>query len=485
MSESDRDVLALLDRAAADSPPLHLDRQDVVQRGRAIVRGRRARAGGMAVAGLALVGTLGLGLAGEGLLLGQTTVTPASVSWEVEEPTTLTLVDDVTLGEETFTVTVTKDGDRTTGTFTVDGVEQTVEGTTMAGGADVLVGDRATLVLWEQPTRALPGAVLLPEPESGQGTWGSAQHGDLQFSLRTDAGYVPTDLLFRTDRDVWTAGGEVAETARLRDGSVDVTAFSLPGLGLGGFLEDGHPSPTFLDPASVFVSGDVEPWWRGGEDLTVYLYRLPAEARWVRPVLDGSASPTVEGERAAATVVGDSGFAVSVLTRQEMVEAGVWGDFEWSSDGETWHGKDERPDASSVDGSPVEEGGNVTLLGEPYDVGVDDHGWPMLFDGDGAMFLTVADEQGPSDGGVVMWREHWWPWSAHNYLHFHVDWEPPTGKTVVLRGEGESWVEPQDVVTISGPSGVVTVVSVPAGTGQGTSGLGLRGDDGRVVPVHP
>ena len=37
-----RDVLALLDRAAAHTPPLHLDRQDVVSRGQQIRRRQRA-----------------------------------------------------------------------------------------------------------------------------------------------------------------------------------------------------------------------------------------------------------------------------------------------------------------------------------------------------------------------------------------------------------------------------------------------------------
>lgn len=484
MSErtDDRDVLALLDRAAVHAPPLHLDRGSVVTRGRQIARRRRAGAGGMAIAGVALAGTVWLGLGG-GSVLTAPEVAPASVSWEVDAPTTLTLLDDVGLGDERFTVTLTKEPGRASATFTVDGVQETVEGTTMRGGGDVFVGERGTLVVWEQP-RGSWGSTLVPEPEDGFGTGGTVGEGDALFHLTTDVGYVPSDLVLHSDRAVWTAGGEVAATARLEDGSVEVTAFSLPGLGLGGYLEDGHPSPTFLDPSSVFVSGDVEPWWRGGEDLTVYLYRLPAEARWARPVIDSSASPPVVGAPVAATAVGDSAFAVSVLSRQEMVEAGVRGAFEWSSDGETWHATQDRPDASADDVGPVGQGGHVTLLGETYEVGVDAQGWPTLQRQDGSTFLTVTDEQGPSDGGVAMWRERWWPWSGRHAVHFHVGWQPPAGAELVVRGDGD-WFAPQDVVTIAGPEGVVTLVSVPAEAGgPSVTGLGLRTDDG-VTPVTP
>ena len=53
MSErtDDRDVLALLDRAAGHVPPLHLDRAEVVGRGRQIVRRRRVGAGGAGLGG--------------------------------------------------------------------------------------------------------------------------------------------------------------------------------------------------------------------------------------------------------------------------------------------------------------------------------------------------------------------------------------------------------------------------------------------------
>lgn len=134
---------------------------------------------------------------------------------------------------------------------------------------------------------------------------------------------------------------------------------------------------------------------------------------------------------------------------------------------------------------PVGEGGHVTLLGEDYEVAVDEHGWPMLLEADGSTFLTVSDGQGVSGGGTVMWRERWWPWSARNAVHFFVGWEPPAGEEVVVRGGDGDWFDPADVVTISGPEGVVTLVAIPAeDDGLDVTGLGLRTEDG-VRPVSP
>lgn len=145
-------------------------------------------------------------------------------------------------------------------------------------------------------------------------------------------------------------------------------------------------------------------------------------------------------------------------------------------------------------GEAVGEGGHVTLLGEAYEVGVDPRGWPMLLEADGTTFLSLAADDGPSvaAGGVVMWREHWWPWSARNAVLFYVGWEPPAGAEVVVRddgggdGEGDGrWFDPQDVATITGPEGVVTLVSIPAeDDGLDVTGLGLRVGD-HVRPVTP
>lgn len=136
----------------------------------------------------------------------------------------------------------------------------------------------------------------------------------------------------------------------------------------------------------------------------------------------------------------------------------------------------------------VGEGGHITLLGEDYEVAVDDQGWPMLVEDDGSTFLVVTDEQGPSDGGIVMWREHWWPWSDRNAVHFYVGWQPPAGAEVVLQRDDagdDEWFDPQDMATISGPEGVVTLVSIPAeDDGLNITGLGLRTEDG-ITPVAP
>lgn len=86
MSEADdREVIDLIDRAGAHSPPLHLDRQDVVARGRQIVRRRRSGGAGMAVAGLALAGTAWLGLGG-GLVGSPSGVQPAATAPEATDP---------------------------------------------------------------------------------------------------------------------------------------------------------------------------------------------------------------------------------------------------------------------------------------------------------------------------------------------------------------------------------------------------------------
>ena len=87
-------------------------------------------------------------------------------------------------------------------------------------------------------------------------------------------------------------------------------------------------------------------------------------------------------------------------------------------------------------------------------VALDAHGWPRLVEGDGRTFLTVSDETGPSAGGTVLWREHWWPWSERHAVHFSVGEDlPPVGQE-----------EAEDPVRIWGPAGVVTLVAVPAGT---------------------
>lgn len=108
-----------------------------------------------------------------------------------------------------------------------------------------------------------------------------------------------------------------------------------------------------------------------------------------------------------------------------------------------------------AEAGPVGPGGQVVLLGEVYDVAVDDLGWPMLLEADGTVFISVAEEQGEdvSTGGQVRWRQHWWPWSARKYVYFSVD-EP-----LSPQADGED-LELQDVVTIEGPAGQVHLGAV-------------------------
>lgn len=464
MSETDRDVLALLDRAAADSPPLHLDRESVTGRGRQIARRRRAGGAGMAVGGLALAGAVWLGSGLGGDVLGPRTTSPASVSWEVDEPTTVTVLDGVTRGGNAAPLTVSKSGDSTTATFVVDGTEETVEGERMAGGVDLFVGDGATVAVWADPGGDSLSVQPWPESSSGRQI-GRAQGDDDLWYLIADPGYVPTDLIFSSDHDVWTASGAVAETAELADGRADVTAFHLAGLDVGGFVLDG--SLSLMEPGTGHHTGGTQPWWRGGDDYSTYVVRPPDVATRVRPVWmeaqDGELTGAVAtlGQAGSTVRVGDASFAMfSFLEDEDPGEGGrSMFTFQWSPDGHTWHDQDDGRQGTDDPASTVGPGVRVLLLGEPYEVAVDPYGWPQLLDADGSVFLTVSDPDGPppgsEGGGIVMWREHWWPWSDRHEVHFsysHGDRDPvpPVGG--------------QDALTITGPAGEVLVVAVPAGS---------------------
>lgn len=344
MSErDDRDVLALLDRAAAHTPPLHLTREDVVERGEQIVRRRRAGVRGMALAAVALVVTVWLGL-GQGALMSHPEVVPASVTWEVEEPTEVTLVEDVGLQDRQWTVRLAKDENSSVATFVVNGEEERVPAARFADGAEAFVGRYGTLVVWAHPDAASHDVELVPTAVGGNVT-GRVEEIDGQEIgwLLTDArGYLPQDILFHTDHDVWTAGGEVAATARVSDGRYAVDAFDLPGAGLAGYLT--HGSVSLMETGTVGMSGATEPWWRGGDSLSTAVYRVPAEARWVRPVWSlGDPSAGQAGEPVETVRVGDSGFAVDSWTQEELDPDGIeiYGRFQWSADGRTWQEMDE------------------------------------------------------------------------------------------------------------------------------------------------
>ncbi|SOC53944.1 hypothetical protein [Ornithinimicrobium cerasi] len=458
---SDRDVLALLDRAAADTPPLHLDRHDVVARGRQLARRRHAAvSGGMSIAALALAGTVWLGLGGGGPLLGTTEITPAGVSWEADESSPVVLPDGLQLVGNVEPRTLTRTPSSSTATLVVDGVEETVEGRTLPGGVEVYVGEGATVAVWDHPRGASPEAVVVPQPQGAGGSTTVTVDGEeLRYWVTEEAGYVPEDVLFHDEEQMWAAGGAVAQTAELRDGEVRLTAVSLPDHGLVGYLD----GDSFSEVDTVTVAGVDRPWWRGGgHDLTM-VARLPREAVLAREVLrdDPRGSVVRASEPRPTALVGPwsmvlftSGWAPGGPDSSDLHHQ-----VQWSSDGETWHDQPLDLDLRAAEMPSVPEGvvgpgEEVTLLGEVYRVALDAHGWPRLVEGDGRTFLTVSDETGPSAGGTVLWREHWWPWSERHAVHFSVGEDlPPVGQE-----------EAEDPVRIWGPAGVVTLVAVPAGT---------------------
>ncbi|QFG67727.1 hypothetical protein [Ornithinimicrobium pratense] len=462
MSETDRDVLALLDRAAADSPPLHLDRDAVIGRGRQIARRRRAGGTGMAIGALALAGAVWLGPGLGSDLLGTQQISPASVSWEVDEPTRLTVLDGVTRGGNVSPLTVTKGPDGSaSATFTVEGVEETVEGRTMAGGVDLFVGGRATVAVWADPEG--DQHQVQPWPNSYRGyEIGRAQGDDDLWYLVSDAGYLPEDLLFFSDHDVWTASGTVAETVELTDGRAEAVAFSLSGLDVTGVVH--HGSLNVMEADSFGLTGGEEAWWRGGDVYSVTIVRAPDEATHVRPVwLDEEDAVRLVGGRAETVRVGDAAYSTFSHAGEEnpLDPASLSpSTFQWSADGHTWHNKGDDGEGIDDPVTTVGPGARILLLGEAYEVAVDAYGWPQLLEADGTVFLTVSDSDGPpggsGGGGIIMWRQHWWPWSDHHKVHFSYshgdrDPEPPP-------------VSGQDVVTITGPAGEVSVVAVPAGS---------------------
>ena len=85
-----------------------------------------------------------------------------------------------------------------------------------ADGAEAFVGRYGTLVVWAHPDAASHDVELVPTAVGGNVT-GRVEEIDGQEIgwLLTDArGYLPQDILFHTDHDVWTAGG--VPTASLR-----------------------------------------------------------------------------------------------------------------------------------------------------------------------------------------------------------------------------------------------------------------------------
>ena len=142
MSERDLDVLALIDRAATDAPPMHVPPTAVVEGGRRKVRRHRAAGAGMGLATLALAGALWFGPGQE--LLSSPSLAPAGQTSSATEdgtagePDATGPVAETGIAAETGTAAEAGDpvqvvaADGTVFTLSVDG--DTVTATTAAGG---------------------------------------------------------------------------------------------------------------------------------------------------------------------------------------------------------------------------------------------------------------------------------------------------------------------------------------------------------------
>lgn len=294
-------------------------------------------------------------------------------------------------------------------------------------------------MVWRMPTDE-PGSVVFPT------TYGSSWTGTIeadgeQLTYWYTVGapdFTPRDIVLFEDDQVWTASGQVAERVQLRDGDVELTGFELPELGMVGVV-DGESLNEVDTTASV-----------GGSYTVARLPREAAFARLVDAEEHGSGAtvgPVVPTRELASA-------DLALFAWAEGDPGVMWG-VQWSADALTWHDQDaDDPAEAGVEVGAVPVGGRVVLLDETYVVAADTFGWPQLVDEDGTVFLSVSDEDGPVAGGTVMWREGWWPWSARNYVYFAVGEEP-----LPAPEEGAAM---QDVVTISGPAGVVTLGAVPA-----------------------
>lgn len=137
---------------------------------------------------------------------------------------------------------------------------------------------------------------------------------------------------------------------------------------------------------------------------------------------------------------------------------------------------------------PVTQGESVWLLGESYTVAHDEHGWPQLLKDDGSVFLSVTDAESgrPTDGGTIYLGGGLRFWQEEAQIPFYVGWQPPAYRELVFQGDDGQWLTPQEIVTIEGPQGVVTLMSVPADLSQDFTGLGLRtGDEVTAISPEP
>lgn len=435
---SERDVMRVLERVAAHTPPLDVAVPQVVTLGRRRVRRRRLVVGGMTAGVLAGALWWNAGL-GDGLL-GTEELSPASVTWQVDEQTTVTILDGVTRRGDVAPLTVTKGPQGSSATFVVNGHEETVTGQPMAGGADVFVGERATVLIWQTPDGE-PGSVVAP---SDPGTSGWATGWDTFDGERLSYWYgvgsprlVPQDIVFHDGGRIWTAGGQIAEVVELVDGDVELTGFELPDLGMIGVVDD---ETLYEVDTLVGVGGDFT------------VARLPQDAVFARQLFPEAGAP---GGVVGGPVVQTHELATADLAVFDWERGTDASGVQWSTDALTWHDQDrDDPAEGGGDVGPVGVGGRVVVLGETYVVAADGQGWPQLLHEDGSVFLSVAG----SDGGAVMWRDAWWPWAPRNVVHFVAGQES-------LPAQIADDPAIQDVVTISGPAGVVTLGAVPADRG--------------------
>ncbi|KUG55779.1 hypothetical protein AVL62_05690 [Serinicoccus chungangensis] len=325
---------SMLERAVHHSPGPRVTGEEMLAAGRARVRRRRAVGAGSAIGAFALAGVVWVGLGGGSL--GPPQVSPASLSWEVDDGQTLTVLDHTTEGGLS-SVVVSHSPAGPTATLVVDGREESVVGQSASFGATEFVSSEVTVLVWDQPASA-DAADVVPM-QDGFGETGPVQEDDdLWYAVLAESGPPPQDLLFHDSRSVWTASGQIADTRVVADGPVEKRVFWLEGLGLAGVLDDGL---TTLDPGWSVVGDQPRPWWRGGGSVEWVLARLPEEATRAR-LVSTAPGQHVSGEPIVDTVaLGDSTYALAARGYSEVGEGSQYApDLQWSVDGESWRDRE-------------------------------------------------------------------------------------------------------------------------------------------------
>lgn len=471
MSEShDREVLVLLDRAAADVPPLHLAREDVVARGKQIVRRRRATTAGTGIAGLALAGTVWLGLGGSGIL-GTTQVSPAGTDWEAPGGVSLTVSE-----EGWPEVVLTKEGPDGFGSVTIGtGPDaETVPGELVAGDLVQYQGSEVTVAVWAVP-EGTDGRLVVDPPAAGDGDeavvgWPAegvpvdVEGARLDFAL-SPSGTVMLDAVTEVPRlggsTIAAASGAEVVTGRLEDKGYGTEIFVLPSSGVWGEVEEEQ----LVYAAGVHHATLRRPWWQGAGAIHVAITRVDDAVR-----VRGAASQAGYPDRLLAVAPGTLDelqghrFGIVPLGGEPPGLRGPSSHFgwtlglEWADGSGVWHRQDLDASPSrwvpreAVAGDDVGPGEELTLLGKDYTVAVDPHGWPQLLDSaDGSVLLRVPEDDGTLPAGGLIDMTRWsWPWQANEWIHFSVDAQDSSGAA------------PHEVIeraTMVGPEGKVVLTS--------------------------